>query len=93
MVGLRDEALATLGATRIDDFAPVGGRHASTKTVRTCAFEFAGLEGPLHGYSEGNGRKKAEKYVGFLSPMSNLLVVTPPGSPLDNAVETAYGCC
>jgi hypothetical protein len=71
MPGLRDEALATFGATCIDDFAPIGSRHAGTETVGAGAFEFAGLEGPLHGYSEGNGRKKVGEYVGFSSPMSN----------------------
>ena len=92
MIGLRNEALATLGATCIDDFAPVGGRHASTKTVRAGAFEFAGLEGPLHGCSEGNGRKKAEKYVGFLSPMSNS-ALTQRRAHARPAIETVYGCC
>jgi hypothetical protein len=46
---LRDQTLATLGTTGVDDLAAVGGRHACTEAVGTGALEQAGLESTLHG--------------------------------------------
>jgi hypothetical protein len=53
--GLWDQALATLGATCVQNLAAVGCGHAGTKAVGAGAFELAGLEGPLHGFLLSNG--------------------------------------
>src|SRR5690606_29411442 len=46
--GSGDQALATLGATGIDDLATVGRRHAGTESVRACALQVTWLESAFH---------------------------------------------
>lgn len=46
---LRNQALATLGASRRQHLAAIGRFHASAKTVGTGALENAGLVGTFHG--------------------------------------------
>ena len=47
--GLRDQALAALGAASGEDLPALLRRHTRTKTVRTLAVDGARLEGALHG--------------------------------------------
>ena len=49
--------------------------------MRSCAFDFAGLKGALHGCSERNGLKKVGEYVAFRLGLSN----EAPASPVQSA--------
>jgi len=47
--GSDSQALTTLGAAVVQDFAPVTGAHTRTEAVSTFAFNLAGLKSSFHG--------------------------------------------
>ena len=83
------EALATLGAARVDDFAPATGFHAHEKAVRACAARLGGLIGTFHVCSQtgkwttGRARARPQKTAHYPSKvgLQGAATIAPPPSP------------
>ncbi len=78
--GSGGQALAALGAARIDDLAATGGLHPGAEPVGAGALEEAGLERALHGDTKGwdNGTGNCTDAEGFPS-ISGLTAIRMAG--------------